>query len=368
METVDIAVIGAGVVGLAVAYELARTFPGQAIAILEKNSRFGQEISSRNSEVIHAGLYYPQESLKTKLCVEGNELLYEFCARYQVRHQRIGKLIVATHDGDLPVLERLYRQGTVNGVQLQVIEARELNKLEPNISAIAALLSVNTGIIDSDNLMRCLYRLTLDQGVLAVFRSPVTRIDFTSRGYRLETGGERLLARVVVNAAGLASDRVAAMVGLDIDRYGYRLHYCKGEYYRLTPRLKINHLVYPPPEHAGLGIHITLDLHGGQRLGPNAYYVDKIDYAMDETHRQEFYTAAWSYLPDLQWEDLQPGFAGIRPKLQGPGETFRDFVISEETEKGLPGFVNLIGIESPGLTSCLAIAQYVASLIKDRCQ
>lgn len=366
MSNVDIAVIGAGVVGLAVANELVRVFPQQTIAILEKNNRYGQEVSSRNSEVIHSGLYYPPESLKAKLCVEGNRLLYEFCSRYRVRHNRIGKLIVAVNDSDLSVLDRLYRLGTTNGADLRIIDARTVREMEPNIKALAAILAVNTGIIDVQDLMRSLFYLNCDQGVMAVFQSPVTRLEFTGRGYRIWTGREELQARLVVNAAGLGCDRVAAMAGLDLDKYGYRLNLCKGEYYQLSSRIKINRLIYPPPEHLGLGIHITLDLNGGQRLGPSAYYVDEIDYGIDETHREEFYRAAGGYIAGLQWEDLQPGFAAIRPKLQGPGEEFRDFVISEEAEKGWPGLVNLIGIESPGLTSCLAIARRVAGLLQER--
>ena len=364
MEQVDVVIIGAGVVGLALAHEISVRFPDLVTVVFEKHRRLGQETSSRNSEVIHSGLYYPADSLKTRLCIEGNRLLYEFCEKHRVNHNRIGKLIVASDDADVSVLERLYAQGMENGVRLEPVDADAIRKMEPNILARAGLLSVDTGIVDTEGLMRCMYRLATEGGVMAVFDSPVEAIDPVRGGYVVKTRNEEVLSRMVINSAGLSSDRVAAMVGIDVDQAGYRLHYCKGEYYQLSSRIKVQRLVYPPPEHAGLGIHITKDLSGGQRLGPNAYYVDDLDYNMDESHRGEFFEAASKYIAGLKWEDIQPDFAGIRPKLQGPNDDFRDFVITEESDKGLPGFINLIGIESPGLTACLAIARYVCQFIE----
>lgn len=365
MDKADIFIIGAGVVGLAIARELAMRFPDRDIFLVEQHRHFGQEVSSRNSEVIHAGIYYPTGSLKARLCLEGNRLLYEYCRRYGVRHLSLGKVIVASDGKEIPLLEKVYRQGLENGVELVWLEKREVCRLEPQIHGEAGVLSPHTGIVDTHHLMQCLYRQAVERGVMAVFACPVMAIDQEAGGYRIKAGGEEIKARVVVNSGGLASDRIAALAGMDIDTYRYRLHYCKGEYYRLAAKIQVNHLIYPIPEHSGLGIHLTKDFGGGQRLGPNAYYVDSCDYDMDEKYRHCFYQAARRYLPGLRPGDIRPDYAGIRPKLQGPGEAFRDFVIGEESAKGFPGFINLIGIESPGLTSCLAIGRYVSGIVRE---
>ncbi len=342
----------------------SRRFPDLTIVLFERHRRFGRETSSRNSEVIHSGLYYPSDSLKARLCIEGNRLLYRFCEEHGVNHGRIGKIIVASNESDLPVLEQLYRQGMENGVRLEPLDAGSVRRMEPSILARAGLLSTDTGIVDAEGLMRCMYRLAVDTGVMMVFESPVVRIEPVRGGYVVGTPRDEVFSRCVVNSAGLASDRVAAMAGLDVEGCGYRLHYCKGEYYRLSPMIRVDRLVYPPPEHAGLGIHITKDLAGGQRLGPNAYYVNEIDYDMDESRREEFFAAASNYIAGLRWDDIEPDFAGVRPKLQGPDDGFRDFVVAEESDRGLPGFINLVGIESPGLTACLAIADRVCGLVR----
>jgi L-2-hydroxyglutarate oxidase LhgO len=365
MDQVDVVIIGAGVVGLAVGHELSRRYPGREIFILEKNSRYGTEISSRNSEVIHSGLYYPAASLKTKLCQEGNRLLYDFCGKHRIRHKQLGKLIVAVNDNDRKLLEELHRQGLENGLALQFLDEKDVHEIEPQVQAKAALLSPTTGIIDSEHYMKQLHSEMTGHGVMAVFNCEVKGIKVQSPGFKIKTGeADWLETKVVINAAGLQSDQIAEMAGIDIDQHHYRLHYCKGEYYQITKKIAINRLIYPPPEHAGLGIHITQDLHGCQRLGPSAYYVDTIDYQMDGSAHDYFFQAAQSYLPHLKKEDLQPDFAGVRPKLQGPQESFRDFVIADETEKGLPGLINLIGIESPGLTSSLALGKYVVNLVE----
>jgi len=364
VEQVDVVIIGAGVVGLAIAQEVSHRFPDLDVVLFERHRRFGQETSSRNSEVIHSGLYYPADSLKTKLCIGGNRMLYRFCEEHGVNHSRIGKLIVASNESDLAVLEQLYRQGTENGVRLEPLDAGTIRRMEPNIVAKAGLLSIDTGIVDTEGLMRCMYRLAADRGVLMVFESPVVHIEPAQGGYVVRNHNDEWFSRYVVNSAGLASELDAAMVGPDVDGFGYRLHYCKGEYYQLSPRIRVDRLVYPPPEHAGLGIHITKDLSGGQRLGPNAYYVNEINYDMDESHREEFFAAASAYIAGLRPDDIQPDFAGIRPKLQGPDDGFKDFVLAEESDKGLPGFINLIGIESPGLTACLAIADRVCRFVR----
>jgi len=359
---VDIAIIGAGVVGLAIAYELSRS-SGKTIAVLEKNQRFGQETSSRNSEVIHSGIYYPASMLKTRLCMDGNQLLYQFCQQQQVAHQRLGKLIVASDNQDCSELERLYRNGQQNGVVVEHLSSQQVARLEPSIKVSEALLLPSTGIIDSHELMQKLYYLSKSQEVIYLFDSEVIRMEYQPAGYQLKTSRETIGAEVVINAAGLMSAKVSQMLDIDPLLNHYQIYPCKGEYYRLRKRIAIHHPVYPLPGQGVLGIHITPDLQGNLRLGPNAYYVNELDYCIDDTHQEEFYNSIKRFLPFLNREDIMPDYTGIRPKLQGPGDPLRDFVIREERDKGLPGFINLIGIESPGLTSSLAIARYLKELL-----
>jgi len=362
---VDIVVVGAGVIGLAAAVELAHRNPAAQILLVEKNRGYGQEVSSRSSEVIHAGLYYPPGSLKARFCAEGNRLLYEFCTQYRIPHRCTGKLVTATVAEEAVDLQKLYQKAIGNGVEVDYLEAGQVKKMEPHIQAVAAVFSPATGIIDSHRFMYALYHMARQNGVTALFNSPLHNIEVLANSYILVFARERIKSRVVINCAGLHSDVVAAMAGFDIDETGYRLHYCRGEYYRLRRRYEFAHLVYPLPEKNGLGIHLTLDLQGGQRLGPDTRYVDTIDYSIDDSYKEKFYFAARRYLPWLEMEDLQPDYAGIRPKLQTEGGEFRDFVINEESCHGLPGFINLIGIESPGLTSALAIARYAAKLVEN---
>ena len=366
---VDVAIIGAGVVGLAIAGELSRQQKG--IVVLEKNPTYGLETSSRNSEVIHAGIYYPADSLKARLCVEGNRLLYDFCQKYDIKHRRLGKIIVATDEGEVSKLEELYRQGLRNGVSdLRLLSRKEVKELEPNAEATAGILSPSTGIIDSHSLMRALHGLAKEQGIDFVFNTEVIGIEKTGDKYRVEIqdreGTSSFATNILINSAGLNSETIARLAGIDIDRAGYKLHYCKGEYFSLNSPdgAPVSHLVYPLPELAGKGIHVTLNMDGQVRLGPNTRYVDEPDYQVDETQKEAFYQSAKKFLPRLRLEDLEPDFAGIRPKLQGPDEDFRDFVITDETARGLPGLINLIGIESPGLTAAPAIARYVAEIIR----
>jgi L-2-hydroxyglutarate oxidase LhgO len=366
---VNIAIIGAGVVGLAIAAELSRQ--QENVLVIEKNRTFGLETSTRNSEVIHAGIYYPEESLKARFCVEGNRLLYKFCEKYSIGHQRLGKIVVATDKSEVGKLEELYQQGLSNGTtDLRLLSRQEVKKLEPNVEATAGLLSPSTGIVDSHSLMRLMYGLAREQGTDFVFDTEVVGIEQTGGRYRVEIqdreGTSSFVTNILINSAGLRSDTIAGLAGIDIDQAGYRLHYCKGDYFSLNSPdgPPVNHLVYPLPEKAGKGIHITLNLDGAVRLGPNAYYVDEPDYKVDDTERETFYQSVKKYLPRLQIEDLGPDFAGIRPKLQGPQETFRDYVITDEAARGLPGLINLIGIESPGLTAAPAIAKYVTEMIR----
>ena len=364
MTKVDITIVGAGVIGLAIAHELSSIFTDLDLVILEKNSRFGQEISSRNSEVIHSGIYYPIDSLKSKLCLAGNRLLYQFCAANHIRHQQLGKLIVAANEADLRIINDLLSLGLSLGLPLQLLDQDQLKFLEPNVRAEAAIFSPTTGIIAAEEYLRALYEIANRNGVMFGFNNEVTAIAPNHDGFKITTSSDNLDTKILINAAGLYSDSIAAMAGISIIAERYQLYYCKGEYYRIKHNLPVKHLIYPPPEHAGLGIHLTHDLAGAQRLGPSSYYVTQLDYDLDTSHWDNFYQAAHSYLPGLSKHEIEPDFAGIRPKLQGPNDTFRDFIISEETAKGLPGMINLVGIESPGLTASLAIAKMVTSMVQ----
>src|SRR3972149_94670 len=368
LAEIDVAIIGAGVIGLATAGEIAQR--KKEVFVFEKNRSFGLETSSRNSEVIHAGIYYPKDSLKTRLCVEGKSLLYELCDRHDIAYKKLGKIIVAASENETTQLEKLYEQGRKNGVEdLMLLSQTELKKLEPNIEARAGLLSPSSGILDSHTLLKFLDSRAREKGAEFVFATEVVGIERTGAKYRVEIrdreGISRFLSQVVINAAGLNSDRIAQLAGIDIAKAGYKLHYCKGEYFSLSSKYRnvVNRLIYPTPEQAGQGIHVTLGLDGRARLGPNARYVQTIDYAVDETQKEAFCNTVKRFLPCIEFEDLEPEFAGIRPKLQGPGEAFQDFVIVHEEKTGFPGLINLIGIESPGLTASLAIGRYVRRVV-----
>jgi L-2-hydroxyglutarate oxidase LhgO len=367
MDTVNITIVGAGVIGLAIAEELSQKV--DRVLVVEKNDAFGRETSSRNSEVIHAGIYYPLDSLKSRLCVEGNSLLYERCAERAIPHRRLGKLIVATTEEECEKLETIKAHAEQNGVRdLTLLGRKQVLSLEPEVGAMAALFSPHTGIIDSHSLMRSLCMDAEDHGTVLSVQSEVTAIRRGNGSYELETnaGEYRFQSKVLINSAGLHADHIAALAGIDIDRKDYRLKYCKGSYFSLSQPMKLNHLVYPvPPDHAdSLGIHATPDMSNHVKFGPDSEYVTEIDYSVDETRRDLFYQAIRKYLPAIDRDALQPDMSGIRPKLQGPGEPVRDFIIKDEKENGLPGMINLIGMESPGLTACIAIARYVSSLVK----
>lgn len=367
LTEIDVAIIGAGVIGLATAREIAREKKG--VFVFEKNRTFGLETSSRNSEVIHAGIYYPEDSLKAKLCVEGKSLLYKLCDKHNIAYKKTGKIIVATDENEISWLEKLREQGRKNGVDDLVLLSRtELKKLEPNIEARAGLLSPSSGILDSYTLLKFLYSQAREKGAKFVFGTEVIGIERAGAKYKVQikdrAGISAFVAHVVVNCAGLNSDRIAQLAGIDIAKAGYRLHYCKGEYFSLSSKYRnlVIRLIYPVPEQAGHGIHLRQGLDGRVLLGPSAHYVEEIDYAVDETHKQAFYNSAKRFLPLVELEDLAPESAGIRSKLQGPDEAFRDFVIAREEKESLPSLINLIGIESPGLTAAPAIARYVGRM------
>lgn len=365
---VDVAIIGAGVVGLAIAAEVAQR--KKSVFVFEQNSTFGQETSSRNSEVIHAGIYYPEDSLKAKLCVEGNRLLYELCPKHDIPHKKLGKIILAVSEEEIPWLEKIYEQAAKNGVNdLELLSQADIKKLEPNVEGRAGILSPSTGIIDTHSLMQYFHKKSVEHGTEFLFEAEVVGLDKTSDGWKVSIrdweGISELSAQVVINCAGLNSDVIARLAGIENEKY--QIHYCKGEYFSLSPRHRgsVNRLVYPTPEQASLGVHVVLSLDGMMRLGPNATYVDTIDYKVDKAQREAFFESAKRLLPFIDLNDLQPDFVGIRPKLQGPGEIFRDFVISHEVQAGFPGLINLVGIESPGLTASPAIARLVSAMALD---
>ena len=375
MEKADIAIIGAGIVGLAVSEAVSEK--AGTIYVLEKNHTFGQEASSRNSEVLHAGIYYPPGSLKARTCLEGSRLIFEICSANNIAHKRVGKLIVADGPQELEAIEALLSKGRNNGVAgLEIFDQRQLTRIEPKISARAALYSPNTGIVDSHNLMRYFFKRAQAKGAEFSFNTEVYRIEPGKQGYTLTVrdadGNDfSFLASIVINCAGLNSDVVAALCGIDIHRYGYQLNFCKGQYFRLNAKKSglINRLIYPLPDARGvsLGIHATPDLGGGLRLGPDARYIQKsaADYEVDQSQKAYFAQMCNRFLPFIKAEDLSADTAGIRAKLQGPKGDFRDFIIADEKDKGLPGLINLIGIDSPGLTASAAIAMRVRDLLKN---
>ena len=367
---VDITIIGAGVVGLTVAARVAGK--NRNVYVLEKNETFGRETSSRNSGVIHAGIYYPEGTLKAGLCVEGNRMLYELCQRYGVGHRQLGKLIVATSDEEIEQLASLLKKGERNGAEgLRMISGLQLKSLEPEVEGIAALLSPSTGIVDAHALMRYYLSQAQAENTHIAFNTEVVGVERVNDSYRVSvkdgSGRFSITSTIVINCAGLNSDRIAAMAGIDVGAAGYRLHYCKGEYFNVSggKSKHIHHLIYPVPlpRVTGVGIHATLDMDGRMLLGPSVEYVDKVDYAIDDRNQRLFYESVKPFLPFIEYEDLAPEMAGIRPKLQGPGDDIRDFVIREESDRGLPGFIDLIGVESPGLTASPAIARYVGGIV-----
>jgi L-2-hydroxyglutarate oxidase LhgO len=369
MEKVDITIIGAGIIGLTVASRLSHL--NKKILLLERHGSFGQESSSRNSEVLHAGIYYPTDSLKAKLCVEGNRKLYETAEKYNIPCKKTGKLIISTNDTESEKIHELYNLGRANGVEgLTIMSKTEVKEFEPFINANLALYSPETGIIDTHQLMAYYEYRTLENDVIIAYNSNVLSIEkdniFTVSTRSRDGETTQILSEIVINCAGLGAGTIAETAGIDIDREGYRIYPCKGEYFSVSDRHrnKLKHLVYPAPTNISLGIHTVLDMSGGLKLGPNAFYVDEIDYQVDLSHKQEFYESVKVYLPFLKPDDLSPDMSGCRAKVQAPDEGFRDFIIREESNKGLPGLINLLGFESPGLTSAPAITEYVEEIVK----
>lgn len=367
----DVIVIGGGVVGLAIAAELAPQV--ESIVLLERHPRFGEETSSRNSEVIHAGIYYPTGSLKARLCVEGQRSLYQLCASHNIPHRRCGKIIVARNDAEIKELERLCVLGTANGVAgLKMLTSGEVLAMEPHVKAQAGLYSPESGILNVHSLMDIFARMTADAGGELVPGAEVTGIDRGTGNvwivhYQDSDGPGKITCRAVVNSAGLSSQKVMGMAGLDSEAIGLHRYLCKGDYFAVSgaKRKLLSRLVYPVPrEHQlSLGIHSVISLDGGFKLGPSAYYVDEIDYAVKIADRCAFFESVRSYLPFLELDDLTPDMSGIRPKLAGPGEEAHDFYIAHEAARGAEGFFNLAGMDSPALTSSPAVGRHVADLV-----
>jgi L-2-hydroxyglutarate oxidase LhgO len=365
-RSLDAVVIGAGVIGLAVARALAMA--GHEVVVLEAASAIGTHTSSRNSEVIHAGLYYPTGSLKARLCVAGKALLYDYCAHNDVAHRRLGKLLVATTEDEVAGLESYKKQAAANGVNdLTWVTADEARALEPSVRCVRGLLSPSTGIIDSHGLMRAFERDARAHGADLALESPVTRGEVSRDGILLEVGGRTpttVRSRRLINAAGLYAQSVARSIdGLPAPTIP-ACHYAKGHYYVLSGASPFRRLVYPLAVAGGLGVHVTLDLGGQARFGPDVSWVDAVDYGFDDGRAASFYAAIRRYWPDLPDGALQPGYTGIRPKLGPAGAPAHDFVIQGPAVHGVPGLVNLYGIESPGLTASLAIADYVLSMLE----
>lgn len=364
MDQVECVVVGAGVVGLAVARALA--LRGREVLVLEAAHAIGTGTSARNSEVIHAGIYYAAGSLKARLCVQGRALLYDYCAARGIGHRRCGKLIVATTPAQVGQLQAIADRARQNGVgELRWISAQQAQQLEPQLACEAALLSAQTGIVDSHALMLALLGDLENAGGVLALNSPLAHMQYAQEAIEIETtDGTRLRTRCLVNAAGLQAVELARrMRGLDA-RQVPKAFFAKGSYFTLTGRAPFSRLVYPVPEPGGLGVHLTLDLGGQAKFGPDVQWVDQPDdFQVDATRGEAFYAEVRKYWPGLKDGALQPGYAGIRPKINGPKEAAADFWIAGPASHGVPGLVNLFGIESPGLTASLAIGDHVAGLL-----
>ena len=360
MEKLDAVVVGAGVVGLAMARALAMA--GREVVILEAEDAIGTHTSSRNSEVIHAGIYYSNNSLKASSCVAGKQLLYEYCVTHGVPHRRSGKLIVASHADQAGELKNIQQKAHANGVTDVVWMTRDqVLALEPELQCVAGLYSPSTGIIDSHALMLAYLGDAEAHGAMLALKSPLQKCEIVADGFVLSVyGSEAIKTAVLVNSAGLRAPSVArAMEGYRAELAPKEL-YAKGNYYSLTGKNPFKRLVYPVPEPGGLGVHVTLDMAGQARFGPDVEWVERIDYAVDPKRAERFYAAIRRYWPGLPDGALAPGYSGIRPKTAGPGEPAPDFEIQGPRRHGIPGLVHLFGIESPGLTSSLALAEEVA--------
>ncbi len=364
----DVLIVGAGLVGLAIAKELS---PACSCLVIDKHLTFGNETSSRNSEVIHSGLYYPQQSLKALLCVEGNRLIYEHCKKYGVEFAKCGKLVISRTIDITNRIHEVFENAKLNGAKdIRFLSRFEAEKIATSIKFNEAFFAEQSGIVNSHRLMQSFEALSANNSATFLYGHKLIALSKTSTGYKAtieSLSGEISVVEVaiVVNSAGLAADAVANM--LDISDDNLKINYCKGHYFKIAnkPKYNFKHLVYPVQESSdsGLGIHLTIDLNGNCKLGPDTVFTNKLDYSVPEDLKDKFFSYAASYISGLSKDDIYPDYSGIRPKLQTDGGAFRDFYIKEESSRGLAGFINLIGIESPGLTASIAIAKYVSKLI-----
>jgi L-2-hydroxyglutarate oxidase LhgO len=375
MEQVDCVVIGAGVVGLTVAREMA--LQGRETILLERENAFGTVSSARNSEVIHAGIYYPKDSLKAKLCVAGNRLLYEYCRSHQVATQPYGKLIVATDENQIDALQAILYKAQNNGVpEIKLISGKEAKQLEPKLSCSAAILSASTGIVDSHAFMLSLLGGFEDAGGMIAYQSPLITAKpigtSAEGGFELEIGGSdgmKLQTKFLMNCAGMSAPAVAQQIeGLDPEQIP-KAYFAKGNYFSLSGKSPFTHLIYPIPEPGGLGVHLTLDMGGQAKFGPDVEWLEidaeeQIDYTVNPKRGDGFYEAVRRYWPDLKDNSLQPDYSGVRAKIVPPNSPAGDFCFNTPQDHGLQGLYNLYGFESPGLTSSIAIAQYLEEKIK----
>ena len=366
-DIADVVVVGAGVVGLAITRAFA--LAGREVITLEAADSIGTETSSRNSEVIHAGIYYPADSLKALLCVRGKKQLYDYAASHGVDYRRVRKLIVATTVDEISILRQLRQKGRRNGVDdLELLARDEAVKLEPNLRCEAALLSPSTGIIDSHGLMLALQGDAEAQGAVVAFLTRLRSTTIVDEGFRLEVENQDGSAagfdcRVLINAAGLHAQEVAHDIGGFDPALIPQRHLAKGSYFSYRGPAPFKTLIYPVPGSGSLGLHYTLDLGGQPRFGPDHQIVDTLNYDVDPWRANQFYEVIRKFYPDLPNDSLSPAYAGIRPKVQKPGQPIQDFVFQDEKTHGIPGLINLFGIESPGLTSCLALADHVVGLL-----
>jgi L-2-hydroxyglutarate oxidase LhgO len=361
METADCVIIGAGVVGLAVARAMARK--GREVLILEAESAFGSITSARNSEVIHAGIYYPHGTLKERLCVEGRDKLYAFCHAYSVTYKRTTKLVFAANEAEVAPLKKLQAHAADSGVYMTFLNATEAQRLEPQLHCAGALLSPLTGIVDSHGFMLAILGDAEAHGAVIAYNSPVIGGETAGDHVIIHAGGESPLSlkcKTVINCAGLGAQPVSRSIKGAAASNIPPQHFAKGNYFYLSGKAPFSRLIYPLPGNHSLGLHYTLDLAGQGRFGPDVEWVESINYDVDESREASFYMAIRKYWPDLPDGALRPGYSGIRPKIQAKGEPTKDFMIQFPAETGVNGFVALYGIESPGLTSSLAIADYVA--------
>jgi L-2-hydroxyglutarate oxidase LhgO len=365
MDSVECVVAGAGVIGLAIARQLSRS--GREVLVLDAEGGIGTITSSRNSEVIHAGIYYPHNSLMAQLCVAGRKALYAYCSEHGIPHRDCGKLIVATDAAETDRLAAIRQHAARNGVDdLRLISKAEAYELEPALSCTAALLSPSTGIIDSHSYMLALRGEAEAAGASFAFKAPLEAAATTADGFTLDVGGSEPLTigcKLLVNACGLSAPAIARSIkGMPADRVP-TAYLAKGNYFSLSRRAPFSRLIYPVPVPGGLGVHLTLDLAGQARFGPDVEWIDAVDYAVDPARAEKFYPAIRRYWPGLPDGALQPSYAGIRPKIVPPAVANQDFIVQGQSEHGVAGLINLFGIESPGLTASLAIADLVAHML-----